>query len=120
MRILAYCLMPTQGHFVPHPRADGDLSEFLRRRALTHTLLYHVQTRTVGHGHLYQGLYKSLPVEHGSLFLTLVRYVESNAHCAALAKRAEDWPWSSAHVRICGNEEQKKLLGFIVTDEKIY
>jgi len=57
-----------------------------------------------------QGRYKSFLVESDQHFLTLVRYVERNAKRAALVKRAEDWPWSSAHVRVHGNEQQKKLL----------
>jgi putative transposase len=110
MRILAYCLMPNHWHMVLYPRADGDLSKFLQRITLTHTQRYHAQTRTVGYGHIYQGRYKSLPVERDSHFLALVRYVERNAKRAALVRRAEDWPWSSVHARWYGNEKQKKLL----------
>ena len=97
MRILAYCLMPNHWHLVLYPRADGDLSKFVQRVTLTHTQRYHSKTRTVGYGHVYQGRYKSLPVESDSHFLALVRYVERNARRAALVKRAEDWPWSSVH-----------------------
>ena len=110
MRILAYCLMPNHWHLVLYPRADGDLSKFLQRITLTHTQRYHAQTRTVGYGHVYQGRYKSLPVESDRHFLTLVRYVERNAQRAGLVKKAEDWPWSSVYARLCGNEKQKKLL----------
>jgi len=110
MRILAYCLMPNHWHLVLYPRADGDLSKFLRRITLTHTQRYHARTRTVGSGHVYQGRYKSLLVESDRHFLTLVRYVERNAKRATLVKKAEDWPWSSAHARLGGNEKQKKLL----------
>jgi putative transposase len=110
MRILAYCLMPNHWHLVLYPPADGDLSQFLRRIILTHTQRYHARTRTVGYGHVYQGRYKSLLVESDRHFLTLVRYVERNAKRAALAKRAEDWPWSSAHARWGGNEKRKQLL----------
>ena len=60
---------------------------------------------------IYQGRYKSLPVETGPRFLTLVRYVERNAQRAGLAKKAEDWPWSSAHACLRGNAKPKKLLG---------
>jgi putative transposase len=107
MRILAYCLMPNHWHLVLYPRADGDLSKFLRRITLTPTQRYHARTRTVGYGHVYQGRYKSLWVESGRHFLTLVRYVERNTKRAALVKKAEDWPWSSAHARLGGNEKQK-------------
>jgi putative transposase len=110
MRILAYCLMPNHWHLVLYPRADGDLSKFLQRITLTHTQRYHSKTRTAGYGHVYQGRYKSLPVESDRHFLTLVRYVERNAQRAALVKKAEDWPWSSVYARLHGKEKQKKML----------
>jgi len=110
MRLLAYCLMPNHWHLVLYPRADGDLAKFMQRITLTHTQRYHARTRTAGCGHIYQGRYKSLPVETGQHFLTLVRYVERNAQRAGLVKRAEDWPWSSVHTRLYGKEKQKQLL----------
>ena len=110
MRILAYCLMPNHWHLVLYPRADGDLVKFIQRVTLTHTQRYHAKTRTVGYGHVYQGRYKSLLVQSGSHFLALVRYVESNAKRAGLVKKAEEWPWSSVHVRLYGKAEQKKML----------
>ena len=79
LRILAYCLMPNHWHLVLYPRADGDLAKFMQRVTMTHTQRYHAKGQTVGYGHLYQGRYKSLPVEMGGHFMTLVRYVESGA-----------------------------------------
>jgi putative transposase len=110
VRILAYCLMPNHWHLVLYPRADGDLSKFMQRVTLTHTQRYHARTRTAGYGHVYQGRYKSLPVELGGHFLTLVRYVERNAQRAGLVKKAEDWPWSSVYARLYGSEKQRQLL----------
>ncbi|MGA2609016.1 MAG: transposase [Terriglobia bacterium] len=110
MRVLAYCLMPNHWHMVLYPRADGELSKFLHRITLTHTQRYHAQTRTVGYGHIYQGRYKSLPVEQDSHFLALVRYVERNARRAGLVKRAEAWPWSSVYARLYGRGGPKGLL----------
>ncbi len=107
MRILAYCLMPNHWHMVLYPRADGDLSRFLQRITLTHTQRYHAKTRTVGYGHIYQGRYKSLPVEEDGHFLTLVRYVERNAQRAGLVKRAEEWRWSSVDARLHGNDGKR-------------
>ena len=110
LRILAYCLMPNHWHLVLYPRADGDLSKFLQRITLTHTQRYHAQTRPVGYGQLYQGRYKSLPVQRDEHFLALVRYVERNAKRAALVKKAEEWPWSSVHARLYGDANRKKIL----------
>ena len=111
MRILAYCLMPNHWHLVLYLRGDGDLARFLQRITLTHTQRYHARTRTVGYGHLYQGRYKSLPVESDGHFLALVRYVERNAKRAALVKRAEDWRWSSVHVRRYGGGGGQRRAG---------
>lgn len=110
MRILAYCLMPNHWHLVLYPKQDGELSEFMQRVALTHTQRYHAKTNTIGYGHIYQGRYKSFPVQKDYHLLTVIRYVERNAKRAGLAIRAEDWKWSSVHARLYGNEKQKKIL----------
>jgi len=110
LRLLAHCLMPNHWHLVLQPRADGDLSKFLQRVTMTHTQRYHAKGQTVGYGHIYQGRYKSLPVEMGGPFMALVRYVERNAKRAGLAPRAEDWPWSSVHERLFGKAEEKQML----------
>ncbi|MCE5267945.1 MAG: hypothetical protein LLG00_08670 [Planctomycetaceae bacterium] len=51
--------------------------------------------KTVGGGHLYQGTYKSFPIEEDEHLLAVLRYVERNALRAGLVERAEDWRWSS-------------------------
>lgn len=110
MRILSYCLMPNHWHLVLYPKSDGDLSRFMHRITLTHTQRYHAKTHTIGYGHIYQGRYKSIPVEQDIYFWALVRYVERNAKRAALVKNAEDWKWSSIYTRLRGSDAQKKLL----------
>ncbi|MBI4022139.1 MAG: transposase [Candidatus Andersenbacteria bacterium] len=110
MRLLAYCLMPNHWHLILYPYADGDLSNFMRWVTLTHTQRWHTHYQSVGYGHLYQGRFKSFPVQKDEHFLQLVRYVERNAQRAALVNRADDWPWSSLHRREYGSNEQKKLL----------
>lgn len=110
MRILAYCLMPNHWHFILYPREDGDLSKFMQRITLTHTQRYHSKTKTIGFGHIYQGRYKSFPIQQDDYLLTAIRYVERNAKRAALVNKAENWLWSSAHTRLYGDEGQKKIL----------
>ena len=97
MRVLAYCLMPSHWHLVLWPREgrDRDLSEFMRWLTVTHTQRWHAHRRSSGTGHLYQGRFKSFPVQDDGHFLTVCRYVERNALRAGLVKRAEDWCWSS-------------------------
>lgn len=95
MRLLAYCVMPNHFHLVLWPRADGDLSRFMRWLTLTHTQRWHAHRRSAGSGHLYQGRFKSFPVQDDAHFLTLCRYVERNPLRAGLVDRAENWQWGS-------------------------
>jgi hypothetical protein len=63
---------------------------------LTHTQRWHQHRNSVGNGHVYQGRFKSFPVETSDYLLTVCRYVERNPVRAGLVKRAEQWQWSSA------------------------
>jgi len=110
MRTLAYCLMPNHWHLVLHPQEDGQLVPFMRWLSMTHTHRWHAAHNTIGSGHLYQGRYKSFPVEQDAHFLQLVRYVERNAKRANLVEAAEDWRWSSLHQRLFGTPQHKELL----------
>lgn len=110
MRILAYCLMPNHWHLVLYPEFDGQLVPFMQWLTMTHTHRWHAAHNTIGTGHLYQGRYKSFPVETDEHFLQLVRYVERNAKRAKLVEKVEDWKWSSIHRRLFGIDQQKKLL----------
>ena len=94
-RILAYCAMPNHWHFVLWPRHDGELSAFLRCLAHTHTQRWHAHHGTAGTGHLYQGRFKSFPVQDDPHLTTVLRYVERNPLRAKLVPRAEAWRWSS-------------------------
>jgi REP-associated tyrosine transposase len=93
MRIISYCLMPTHWHMVLWPKEDGQLSEFLRLLTVTHTQRWHAHHHSAGTGPLYQGRFKSFPVEQDGHFLTVCRYVERNARRANLVKSARQWPW---------------------------
>jgi putative transposase len=95
MRICAYCWMPNHWHLVLWPEKDGQLSTFMQRVTNRHTQRWQRAKRRVGYGHLYQGRFKSFPVESDDHFYSLARYVERNALRAGLVERAEDWPWCS-------------------------
>lgn len=95
MRLLAYCLMPNHFHLVLYPKQDGDIQKFMQWVTLTHTQRWHVQHKTIGTGHLYQGRYKSFLIEQDRHLLSVIRYVERNPLRARLVKKAETWMFSS-------------------------
>jgi len=49
----------------------------------------------VGTGPLYQGRFKSFPIQQDEHLLTVCRYVERNPVRAKLVRRAQSWRWSS-------------------------
>jgi hypothetical protein len=54
----------------------GDLAAFMQRLTVTHVRRWHLHRKNVGCGHLYQGTYKSFPVESDEHLLTLLCCVE--------------------------------------------
>ena len=95
MRICAYCLMPNHWHFVLWPEHDDDLSVFMQQMTNTHVKRWKEHFHETGYGHLYQGRFKSFPVQTDEYFYQVVRYVERNALRANLVASAEEWRWSS-------------------------
>lgn len=95
MRLLAWCLMPNHWHLLLWPRRDQDLSEYMRWLTVTHTQRWHAAHRTAGTGPLYQGRFKSFPVQSDDHYWQVCRYVERNPLRAKLVRRAENWEWSS-------------------------
>ena len=99
IRIYAMVAMPNHWHFVVQPSRDDEVSEFFRRLTVTHTMRWHAHYKTGGTGHLYQGRFKSFPIQSDDHLLTVLRYVERNPLRAGLVERAEAWKWGSAHAR---------------------
>lgn len=106
VELFGFCLMPNHWHLVLRPKADADLAAYLSWVSNTHVKRYRAHYRRTS-GHLYQGRYKSFPVNEDAYFLTLLRYVEANPLRAKLVGRAEKWPWSSLG---CPGKLSSKLL----------
>jgi len=57
---------------------------------------------------LYQGRFKSFPIQEDEHFFTVCRYAEGNALRASLVTSAEQWRWSSLWHRV--NKSQGMTL----------
>ena len=110
MRICAYCLMPNHWHMVLWPEHDADLAAFMQRLTVTHVARWQRNKRRVGYGHVYQGRFKSFPVETDDYFYQVVRYVERNPLRANLVDDLDEWRWSSLWRYGRGTASQKRLL----------
>jgi len=94
--LLAYCLMPNHFHLVLRPEADGDLSRWMQWLMTSHVRRYHRHYH--GSGHVWQGRFKSFPIQDDEHLLAVVRYVEMNPLRAKRlpVTRVDQWPWSSS------------------------
>jgi len=100
--VWAYCLMPNHVHLVLVPEtAEGlhcAVSEAHRRYTR------YINFREGWRGHLWQGRFGSFVMDEPHL-LTAMRYIELNPVRAGLAKRPEDYAWSSARAHLSGRND---------------
>jgi putative transposase len=108
IELFGFCLMPNHWHLVLRPRREGDMAAYLSWVSNTHVKRYRSYCPRSS-GHLYQGRYKSFPVQEDPHFLSLLRYVEANPLRAKqkLVSRAQNWEWSSLG---CDGRTRAELL----------
>ncbi len=97
MDVLAFCLMPNHVHLVLRPRFDGGLGAWMQRVLTGHVRRHATRYGTVGR--IWQGRFKSFPIQGDRHLFTVMRYVERNPRRADLVGSASDWPWSSLGAR---------------------
>jgi len=108
--IFSYIVMPNHWHFVVRPKTKRQVTEFFRWLTHTHTMRWHAHHRTEGTGHLYQGRFKTFPIEEDEHLRAVLRYTERNALRANLCDRAEDWKYGSLWRVVHGDGQSRSLL----------
>ncbi len=91
--LLGFCVMPNHFHLVLQPQPPSALSAMMQWWLTSHVRRYHRHYH--GSGHVWQGRFKSFPIQQDHHLLTVLRYVLLNPVRAGLATRAEQWPWTS-------------------------
>ncbi len=110
LRLYCFCLLPNHWHLVVSPNKDGEMGRFGQWLCLTHTQRYHAHYQTTGEGHIYQGRFKSFPVQSDEHYLSLCRYVERNAMTGGLCEQPDRWRYGSLWRWKYGNAVEKSLL----------
>ena len=93
--VLCFLLMPNHWHLVVWLEEEGTLSADMQWITVTHVRRWHAHDHSSGTGPLYQGRFKSFPIQLDAHFLAVCRYVERNALRAHLVRQAQSWRWSS-------------------------
>ena len=110
VELFGYCLMPNHWHLVLRPKGDVDLAKYLSWVTNTHVKRYRAHYRRTS-GHLYQGRYKSFPVEDDGHLLAVLAYVEANAVRGKLVRRGRDWTFNSLALRRAGGRRRRASVG---------
>ena len=93
--ILAYCLMGNHIHLLVKTQKDSieALENAMKRLGVQYARYFNVKyTRC---GSVFQGRYKSIPVQTRGYFLRVLRYIHQNPVEAGLCKFLAEYPWSS-------------------------
>jgi REP element-mobilizing transposase RayT len=90
--IHAYCLLSNHYHLLMET-PSGNLSQIMQHINGAYTNYFN--TKRKRSGHLFQGRFKAILIEADEYATELSRYIHLNPVRAGMAKRPEEYPWSS-------------------------
>ncbi len=93
LNIFAYCLMPNHFHIILQSEKACNLVVWMQWLMIKFVRNYHQRNKS--NGHIWQGRYKSFPIQNEQYLLNALRYVEGNPVRACIVKSALHWRWSS-------------------------
>jgi len=97
-KVYAYCLMTNHVHLVIDPGKDAaQLALLIKRLAGRYTRYINKKERRTGT--VWEGRYKSSPVNSGEYLLACCRYVELNPVRAGMVTEGTQYRWSSCQTR---------------------
>src|SRR3989338_124372 len=95
-----YCLMPNHVHLLLRFYEAEPFRNVMQRVNLAYAKRFRKRNHYVGH--VFQGRFKSFPVEGDSYLLECGRYIERNPVRARIVLHVADYRWSSAGVYLKG------------------
>ena len=102
-RLYAYCLMTNHVHLVVNPGPNPEHLSLLMKRVAGRQTRY-VNTLEDRSGTLWEGRFKSSPIQQDAYLLACCRYIELNPVRAGLVAAPQDYRWSSYRCRAGGEQ----------------
>ena len=102
VRVHEYQVLDNHWHFVMTCDRIADLSTLMHWVEGTHANRWAGAHHARGRGYVYQGRFRSIPIQTSHSFVRVCRYVERNALRKNLVPVAEKWTWGSLYAQ-CKN-----------------
>ena len=93
LKIHHYCLMTNHIHLLVWAEELATLSRFMH--GVQRSYHHYYRKAYTWFGHLFQGRYRSLPIEDEAYLLDCGRYIERNPVRAKMVEDPKDWEYSS-------------------------
>ncbi len=110
--LFAYCLMNNHVHLLIKEKNE-QLSQIMKRINVSYVAYFNQKYRQIGH--LFQGRFKSEPIEDETYLLAVLSYIHNNPLNAFIVKNLEEYTWSS----YCLYTEKLSHQDFLVERENI-
>ena len=105
--LYAYCLMSNHVHLLIKEKND-QISRVMKRINISYVNYFNKKYQQIGH--LFQGRYKSEPIESENYLLAVLSYVHNNPLNAFIVNDLEEYPWSSYSVYTKESSQQAFLI----------
>lgn len=106
-QVIAYCLMGNHFHLLVITNKEKDDVLESKMKSILIRYVEYYNRRYCRVGILFQGRFKSQPVETVSYFCRVVRYIHYNPVAAEICADMQDYPWSSYREYFCQNDDSK-------------
>lgn len=112
--ILTYCLMSNHVHLLARPSKNESLYKMMQGITLCYT--QYINRTCKRTGRLWESRYHSCIIDKEKYLWAVARYIEQNPVRAKIAKKAEDYPYSSAKAHIYGTKDE--ALGEMLFEDR--
>ena len=92
--LIAFCIMPNHFHLLVKQKNEKDISKFVKRISISYCLYYRKKYKHSGY--LFQGRFKGVLLRTEKAISKTFDYVHKNPTKAKLAKKEENYRWSSS------------------------
>lgn len=111
--IFAFCLMKNHVHLLIDAK-ESSISKIMQKINLIYVIYINKKYQRIGH--LFQGRFKSEPVENENYLLTAVRYIHNNPVKGEITSFPVDYKWSSYHDFLKKGTETRSMCPLTDTD----